>query len=681
MKKYIIRLIYIILCVNTGIVLSSCNDLDFLEQTPISDIPAELYFNTDAQVASYVIACYGIIPTSGKYGGGLAVADDNTDNQGAFDVPSTKMARFTAAQYKTPTDQETGEWDFNEIYKCNYFFQQVLPKWEAGKIGGTVANTEHYIGEMYFLRAFAYFKKLQALGDFPIVKTILSDEQDVLVKASQRAPRNEVARFILADLDVAKGLLRDVAPNDAKRNRITKQTAQLFSSRVALFEATWEKYFKETAFVPNGPGWPGKDKDYNANYQFPSGSIDGEIDFFLNKAMEDAKAVADAIGLTENTYLLQQKTSEPINPYYDMFAQTDMSIYPEVLFWRQYDLGLAVTNGNNTELQMGKVNITRGLADCFLMANGLPIYNSSSGYHGDDSIPAVRRDRDNRLFLFLQEPGQLNTLYPYAGSATTDTVRIASIVNTNYGTRCSVTGYDLRKGINFNAATATDGSKNTTGTLIFRAAEAYLNYIEACYEKNSSLDATADKYWRAVRKRAGVDEDYNKTIAATVMSEEAKNDWGAYSAGKLVNATLYNIRRERRCELMAEALRNNDILRWRAMDQLIETPYHLEGFKLWGPFIQYQYVNPSNGRTYLKYTSGTSNNVSSPDQSLYLRPYAKYTRDLLYEGATWKMAHYLSPISVWHFTLTSEGGLGDASTSPIYQNPYWPVKGGEVAEE
>lgn len=28
------------------------------------------------------------------------------------------------------------------------------------------------------------------------------------------------------------------------------------------------------------------------------------------------------------------------------------------------------------------------------------------------------------------------------------------------------------------------------------------------------------------RERAHPDTDYNKTIAATVMSEEAKNDWG-----------------------------------------------------------------------------------------------------------------------------------------------------------
>jgi hypothetical protein len=677
-KKNIIRLLYLSFCINTGILLNSCTDLDFLEQAPVSDISAELYFKDDAQVNSYVMNCYNIIPSPNRGDQSVAGYDDITDNQGTKYFGS-KLVRFTKEQYKVAG--EGGDWNFNEIYKCNYFFQQVLPKWKAGEISGNEVNTKHSIGEMYFLRAFAYFKKLQALGDFPIVKTLLPDDPAVLINASQRAPRNEVARFILADLDSAKLLLQDVAPNDMKRNRITKACAQLFGSRVALFEATWETYFKGTAFVPNGPGWPGKEKEYNANYTFPSGSMEAEIAFFLDRTMEDAKAVAEAINLTTNTYLLQQDPDEPVNPYYDMFAQTDMSKYDEVLLWRQYDNGLDITNGNNEELQSGRINITKGMTDCFLMANGLPIYASGSGYHGDDSIPAVRQDRDNRLFLFLKEPGQKNVLYPTDAKTSAVPVELPSpIVSMTLIGRNqeSATGYDLRKGLNFDASTCLDNSHNTTGTMIFRATEACLNYIEACYEKNKSLDEFADKYWRAIRTRAGVDPDYQKTINNTDLSKEVLNDWGVYSGGTVIDPVLYNIRRERRCELMAEGLRNNDILRWRAMDQLITVPYHIEGFKLWGPVIQYHYdYYDFNNRlkTYLK----PSTNVSDADRSIYLRPYEIKSSSILYEGLTWKMAHYLNPIAVNHFMITANDGA-TVSTSPIYQNPGWPVKASETAE-
>ena len=76
-----------------------------------------------------------------------------------------------------------------------------------------------------------------------------------------------------------------------------------------------------------------------------------------------------------------------------------------------------------------------------------------------------------------------------------------------------------------------DAAGNTTAQIadpvkVSGSSIAILNYMEACYEKNGNLDAKAQSYWRAFRERAHPDTDYNKTIAATVMSEEAKNDWG-----------------------------------------------------------------------------------------------------------------------------------------------------------
>lgn len=185
------------------------------------------------------------------------------------------------------------------------------------------------------------------------------------------------------------------------------------------------------------------------------------------------------------------------------------------------------------------------------------------------------------------------------------------------------TGYALRKGNNYDQKYLGNGLCYT-GALIFRGTEALLNYIEACYEKNGSLDNIAQSYWTQIRKRSHVDTDYNKTIAATDMAKEALNDWGAYSAGKLIDPTLYNIRRERRCELMAEGLRYMDLMRWRAMDQMISTPYHIEGFKLWGS-MQHWYDN-EDGTSQLVY--GMDNpkaNVSDPAISPYLRPYEKIT--------------------------------------------------------
>lgn len=52
------------------------------------------------------------------------------------------------------------------------------------------------------------------------------------------------------------------------KNRISKNVAYLLHARVALYEATWEKYHRGTAFVPGGSGWPGKDaQGYDADVE------------------------------------------------------------------------------------------------------------------------------------------------------------------------------------------------------------------------------------------------------------------------------------------------------------------------------------------------------------------------------------------------------------------------------
>ena len=77
------------------------------------------------------------------------------------------------------------------------------------------------------------------------------------------------------------------------------------------------------------------------------------------------------------------------------------------------------------------------------------------------------------------------------------------------------------------------------------------------------------------------------------MSRE-KADWGSYSAGSQVDATLYNIRRERRVELAAEGFRFNDLKRWRSLDQVKDV--HVQGINFWDGFYKlYTEPTPEDG--------------------------------------------------------------------------------------
>lgn len=667
----------------TGVLLgmTSCND--FLDETPRNSLSPESYFYEETQLLSYVDDIYPkILPGSSGNSYGFYAGDNGTDNQIDRNAPS----RFDEGQWKVPLNDDN--WGFETIYRINYFFSQVMPRFgndlngSENTIKGNLDNVKHYIGEMYFLRAAEYFSRYQKFGDFPIITEPLNDNQEELTEASKRFPRNEVARFILDDLETAIQLL---GSKDLASTRINRDAALLLKSRVALYEGTWLKYFKGTAFVPGSSEWPGNKG--GSDYQYPSGSIDNEVDFFLTEAMEASKEVADKYvdQLTQNTGILQQDVSEPNNPYYDMFASEDLSTYPEVLLWRQYvqgvasnDMALAANQGN------WGVGVTRSFVQNYLMKDGTPTYHHGSytdgdGYYmGDKTIMDVRMNRDERLVLFLKEPQQKNVLIESIKGLSVYMEEPYPSITSGDVQRAYTTGYALRKAGAFDTKYLVQ-NQGSIGIPIYRAAEALLNYMEASYEKsgNGSLDWDQDamRYWNALRTRAGITGSIQSTISATTMAKEAENDWGAYSGGTLVDPIIYNIRRERRCEFISEGLRYMDLCRWRAMDQLKVANYIPEGIHLWGTPMQSWY-DTEDGGTLLKY-GGTDANVSAPDNE-YIRPYQRTTNQRCYNGFTWHSAHYLYPVPIKQMQLTSSNGV-DIETSPIYQNPYWPTSVEEPA--
>lgn len=243
---------------------------------------------------------------------------------------------------------------------------------------------------MLFFRAYIYFNYLKSYGDFPILTTALNDgDYSANVEANKRRPRNEVARFILEDLDKAIEKLLPKS-NAITNHRLNRECALLFKSRVALYEGTWETYHKGTARVPGGPGWPGS--SFNGN-------LDTEIAFFLDEAMEAAQQIADVVPLEEN--------------YETMFNQTDLSDKKEVLLWRMYSEDAKVMNSvmgalhgiNEEGVSGGNTGYTRSLVQSYLMDNGMPIYAAGEYYKGDKNLADETTNRDNRLLLSMSKPG------------------------------------------------------------------------------------------------------------------------------------------------------------------------------------------------------------------------------------------------------------------------------------
>ena len=668
-----------ILCL--GMTVTSCSD--FLDRPPLDQISPDSYYTTADQLGTFTINYYtSIFPNNSGWFAGVATFDDGTDNQASRGGNS---GMYLQDQWKVPTSGGIG---MNAIRNVNKFINESEAKIAAGKVTGTPEQINQYMGEAYFIRAMLYYSKLQDYGDFPIELKELNVNND-LVEASKRQPRNLVARQILSDMDKAIDKLQVTIANKV---RINKNAALAMKSRMALYEATFEKYHRGTGRVPGDANWPGKNKEWNKNFTI---NQDNEVNFFLDQAIDAAKKVCDAVPLkTQNNHVMNPSAIGQYNgwnAYYDMFASPDLSKYPEVLLWRQFNSNLTPSLAHLTSNKLrggASTGWTRGLVESFLMKNGLPIYASGSGYHGDTTVDMAKTDRDERLQLFMfgesdvlgidQKSIDLANKKLAAGATPLTKIlfNAATLFATDQASR-DVTGYRQRKFYNYDPAMQLGQTfSDVDGQIIIRVEEAMLNYIEASYLRTGSLDATATGYWTALRARAGITAPISTTIAATDMSKEAdvnrpSYDWAAFSAGHPVDATLYSIRRERRSEFAGEGLRNDDLIRWASLDQVKN--YQIEGVNFWDQIYQNPSFVDKNGVSLIIADGDAKATMSAKTLSKYVRPYQiQKTNNILYDGYTFYQAHYLSPFSYQEMQLCSPDGT--AENSNLYQNIYWPVE-------
>lgn len=601
-------------------ILGSCN---FLDREPLDFGDENAYFKNTNDLANYTNGFYSMLPNVSTWGGGIFTEDNNSDNQ----TGSFPNSLFYQGDKLTPALWES-QWQFTNIRELNYFIQIVSKKRSENMIVGSRQEINHYLGEAYFFKAYDYFRLLSTLGDVPILNEVPDNNEQKLIAMSKRAPRNEVARAILSWCDSAAVNMMKKAP---ATGRISKDVAFLLKSRVALFEATWEKYHEGTAFVPGNPKWPGSST--YPGFKFPAGSAQAEYNFFFEQAI----AAADSVASTRKLY----------PEYIDMFNDTKGNVVAsdEVLVARYFNSshGHSITH---YLLRTGYgTGYTRSLVESFLTTNGLPIYADPT-YQGDAVMYYMLQNRDKRLVNSVKVAGFV--INPLNNKDTLVNYLPRIYITGGQG---SPTGYELKKWISYENGQDETVSSGTSAIPMFRAAEAYLNYLEAYYERYGNLGGNCDKYWKALRTRAGVNPDYTITIANTDLSKE--NDLAVKSGNKYVDKTLYNIRRERRNEFIAEGMRLRDLKRWRALDGMVA--YKIEGLNLWDDL-------------YNKYTADQikEGTVSQRSSGKYINPFRIVATNVVYNGYNFPKAHYLEPIPVSEIILT--GG----TSSPIYQNPGWP---------
>lgn len=663
--------------------LTSCNDL--LDMKPINQITPEAYYQNADQLAAYLNNYYDSyleMPFSGsmshswgQWNEGKAKSDWDTD---IYCWGGGSTQRFADEHWEVSSGKVLQGY-YNGVRICNHFINTVQKQID----NGTLPNSEdvkNYLGEAYFFRALVYYRLLALYGDVPVITEVLPDEDNVIVENSKRTPRNEVARFILSDLD--KAIEMCYTRSKFNGQRVNREAAQLIKSRIALFEGTFEKYHRGSGRVPGDANWPGAKMSYNQGKTF---NQEAEVKFFLTEAMNAAKEVADNANLAENNHKIDPVygDKDAWNPYFNLFSQPSLANVNEALMWKQYSKEHSIMHLTGHSMVTGQnTGFTRSFIQTFLMKNGLPIYANNSGYHGDVTLDNVKADRDERLQLFMwgestptyTDPTMPNVKedQPLPVYLPADETEASHITNTEAATRC-ITGYQQRKYYTYDAEQTKYSEQSTTNACpLMRSAEALLNYMEADYELNGRLDSKSQEYWRTLRTRAGVDTDFQKTIDATDLSKEM--DFGRYSGTQLVDKTLYNIRRERVTELFSEGLRFADLIRWRGFDNMLTTKWIPEGCNFWDNMYKHY---PAD----IKCNGETDAVISSKSLSKYVRPYSKSmnANNELRDGYKWHEAYYLYPIGITDIrTASADRSL---ENSNLYQNPYWPVSAGGHAEK
>lgn len=266
--------------------------------------------------------------------------------------------------------------------------------------------------------------------------------------------------------------------------------------------------------------------------------------YFKYHNIDQTKAVAylEAAKWAANEVIQSGKYAVS-DSYRGLFNSANLAGNKEMILYRSYEAGLLTHSLHSYVNKEPQTGASKDAVEAFLAKDGLPIPLSPL-YQGDKTIGDVMANRDPRLIeTFVQE------------------LRLNGVAS-NYST----SGYSVRKFLNDAMVDATEGSSNLniTDAPIIRYGEVLLNYAEATAELGQLTQADLDKSINKLRQRPGVNMPDLEVIGGQpavngVVYDDPERD-------PAVPSMIWEIRRERRTELMFEGFRLDDLKRWKKLE-------------------------------------------------------------------------------------------------------------------
>ncbi len=404
---------------------------------------------------------------------------------------------------------------FKEVRRANYVIQNVAAS------SMPAASKTYYTAVARLNRAWQYYQLVREYGDVEWLSGVITDVDDAHVYG-ERTPRDVVMDSVRSDLDYAA----DHLPTVTDKTKWSKHMALAMKSDMCLYEGTFAKYRTE---ADNGLA---PDAGRAASYL---------------QASADAAAALIASG----SYRL---TGE----YGEVYHSTDLGNGSETIFYRNYGKDqvmhclIAWTSGSAEQY-----GITKDAFDAFLFTDGRPL--ATTTLNRDDrltvnagenlSVARALSVRDRRLALTI------DSIVSFKGHSW-GRVNEQGVAEADLMT--SSTGYTIRKydNLTLDKYYRTYTYTNYTDAPLYWYAVVLLNYAEAKAELGTATQDDLDRSVNLLQARAGL-----PPLALQPEADPANN----MGVGNL----LWEIRRSRRCELIADNwYRYWDLVRWHQLDKL-----------------------------------------------------------------------------------------------------------------
>jgi len=495
--------------------LSACKK--FLDREPLDQVSEPKFWKTAKQLDAYIVGKYDWLPGQLSADGmGYYVADQTSDNM----VNGTSYSRYMNGE-NTTTPSSGGGWDWSAIRQINMFFDNYQ------RCETPFQTYQQTYGEACFLKAYRYHDLVMRFGDVPWYTSVISDNDEVALQRP-RDPRALVVDSIMALID--KSIVNLKSRSEVGVNRINKETALIYKSRVALFEATWAKYHagKSSASSVDANKYFQKVIDAYNQFKTECGGFQGKL------------YTADGVNKS----------------YYNLFGKFDYADVPEVTLSKKYSQALGVLNN------VGYIVWLYGYSSCSYSQSLVQSYLSKNGTSinildptvvttkGAASLTQMADLLDPRFKQSVFIPGDLlnNNTPPFK-----DALFKVPQMNMSDVSRNAVTGFSPKKAHNPDSKMINQTDPLVAG-IAFRLPELMLNYVEAYVELNGGFPDLSDNI-DLLRQRVGM-----PTLTSVKPTVDAW--WPDY--GYPVSDNLAIVRQERRVELAGEGYRVNDWKRWRA---------------------------------------------------------------------------------------------------------------------